>query len=701
MNQVKTVHLAIGIHNHQPVGNFSGVFEDLYQAAYDPFLKILARHPHIKVSMHFSGLLLQWLREKHPNYTTKLKEMNTKGQIELLTGGFYEPILSAIPDRDKIGQIGKLTKYIEEYFSFSPKGMWLTERVWEPHLAKSISESGVEFTFLDECQFKTGFLTKKEDVYGYYVTEEQGSSLALFPIHHELRHAIPFKSVTEVLEIIKNASSEEGNNLIAFCDDGEKFGGWPGTFKNVYEKNWLEKFFEKLEDSPMIKMTTFSEYRRKYPPKGRIYIPATSYPEMMEWAVPTSFQKTYLHLLRSAKDENKPLIRGGMWRNFLVKYVEANNLHKKALYVSAKTEKVKELEIKTRAQEDLWKGQANDAYWHGVFGGIYLPHLRSSVYHHLIKSEYLVDMYLHRNGPWLDVEITDFNKDLMDEVLINTDKLNIYLIPVQGGQIFELDYKLKACNFQGLISRKEELYHEQVGKVASHETGKSIHEIRGSKERGLDKFLHYDWYPRYSLIDHFFHPDTKFSDFTDAKYGEQGDFVNQPYHFDVERNHEQAVIKLWRDGHVWVGKDFQPIRIEKKVVIFKGQSSFQVEFHLFNGSNQNLPLWFGSELSFQIASSADPGSGALIEGKNANFSEIVESREVSHLLLRDGVRKTEISLAFSKSSGLWMFPLYTISQSESGFEKIFQGTIVVPNWRITLGPKGTWKTVVSYSFKEL
>jgi len=27
-------------------------------------------------------------------------------------------------------------------------------------------------------------------------------------------------------------------------------------------------------------------------------------------------------------------------------------------------------------RERLWQGQANDAYWHGVFGGCYLPHLR-------------------------------------------------------------------------------------------------------------------------------------------------------------------------------------------------------------------------------------------------------------------------------------------------------------------------------------
>jgi hypothetical protein len=698
----KSIYIALAIHNHQPVGNLPSIFEDAFKKAYEPFLKLLAKHPSIKVSIHFSGLLLQWLCEKHPDYATKLKDMNTKGQLELLTGGFYEPILPAIPDRDKIGQINKLTKYIEEKFSFTAKGMWLTERVWEPHLAKPIQETGVEFTLLDENQFRCAGLTKREDICGYYVTEEQGFALALFPISYELRHAIPFQSVTDVLELIKSYASEEGNRLLCFADDGEKFGFWPGSYKNVYEKGWLERFFEKLEESSWIKVITFSEYRKKFPPLGRIYIPVSSYPEMMEWALSTHGQKIYNQLLKSAKEEAKSFIRGGMWRNFLVKYQEANNLHKKSLYVSQKVEKVKELEVKTRAQEDLWKGEANDAYWHGVFGGLYLPHLRDSVYRYLIRSEYLVDTYLHRGGPWMEVEILDFDKDSLEEVLVSTDKLNLYFRPAHGGQIFELDYKVRSCNYQNLISRREEPYHERVGKFSNNPgEGKSIHDPLTAKEQGLDKQLFYDWYPRYSLIDHFLHPDTTLENFARCKYGEQGDFVNQIYHFDVERSHEQASIKLWRDGHVWVGKDFHPVRVEKRVIIPKGIPQFTVEFHLANGTTNNVSLWYATEISFNFLSKIDPDSGLQVDNQLVSFSEALQKKEVNILVLKDGIRKVEITLGFSKTAHLWQFPLHTISQSESGYEKVYQGTVLLPNWHVSLGPKGTWKSVMTFNFKEM
>jgi len=640
----KSIYLALGIHNHQPVGNPSSIFEQTFKSAYEPFLKLLAKHPKVKVSMHYSGLLLQWLVEKHPEYANKLKDLNNKGQIELLTGGFYEPIISAIPDRDKIGQIGKLTKYIEEKFSFTPKGLWLTERIWEPHLPKALAEAGVEYTILDESHFQ------KKDVLGYYVTEEQGYTTAVFPINFDLRRAIPYKPVNEVLELIKESATEEGNGLICFADDGEKFGAWPDTYKSVYDKGWLEKFFEKIASTPWIKITSFSEYRKKFPPLGRLYIPACSYPEMNEWA-------------------------DGMWRNFLVKYPEANNLHKKQLYVSQKVEKVKELEIKTRAQEDLWRGQTNDAYWHGLFGGLYLPHLRNSVYMYLIKSESLVDRYLHRGGPWLDVEISDIDKDLRDEVLINSDKLNLYLRPTQGGQLVELDYKPRACNYQALMSRRPEPYHTKKDLV--------------------------DWYPRYSFIDHFLSPETTLDTFSKSKYNEQGDFVNSVYHFDIERNHEHATVKLVRDGHVTVKNETHAVRVEKRIIVPRGEAHCTVELHLTNGTSHNLPLWFGSEISFNFLSTLDPASGIYFEDRTARFSETLAMKGVNNLILKDGLRKVEITMTLSKTAELWTFPLETVSRSEKGLERLFQGTILLPHWQLTLGPKGTWKSVIAFHFKDL
>ena len=144
------INFCFGIHNHQPIGNFQHIFEDAYQRCYGPFLKILKKYPHFKVSLHYSGILLEWLKKNHPEACDQIAGMVEKGQAEILTGGFYEPIIPVIPDWDKKGQIDKLTEFIKKEFKTIPRGMWLAERVWEPHLPKIISESGIKFVILDD-----------------------------------------------------------------------------------------------------------------------------------------------------------------------------------------------------------------------------------------------------------------------------------------------------------------------------------------------------------------------------------------------------------------------------------------------------------------------------------------------------------------------------------------------------------------------
>jgi len=118
----------------------------------------------------------------------------------------------------------------------------------------------------------------------------------------------------------------------------------------------------------------------------------------------------------------------------------------------------------------LWKGQCNCSYWHGVFGGLYLPHLRSAIYKHLIGAEKVVDELAHPTGPtgslharkWIDHQILDFDKDGQDELLVNTPILGLYFSLASGGNLFELDYKPKSLNLLDILTRREEGYHKKL-----------------------------------------------------------------------------------------------------------------------------------------------------------------------------------------------------------------------------------------------
>src|SRR5579884_3361699 len=132
-------HLSLLIHAHQPLGNFESVQEDVYRLAYLPFIEELARHPAIRIALHYSGILLAWLEKKHPEYLEQLKELAGQGQVEILGGGYYEPVLSAIPDRDRLAQIERLSDFLEKRFGSRPRGAWLTERVWDPTVPMTLA----------------------------------------------------------------------------------------------------------------------------------------------------------------------------------------------------------------------------------------------------------------------------------------------------------------------------------------------------------------------------------------------------------------------------------------------------------------------------------------------------------------------------------------------------------------------------------
>ncbi|MGH9791365.1 MAG: alpha-amylase/4-alpha-glucanotransferase domain-containing protein, partial [Candidatus Acidiferrales bacterium] len=77
-------HLVLLIHSHQPVGNFDHVLEEAYAKCYLPFAQVLERHPSIRLGLHYSGALLEWVEKRHPEFFDLLRELVIRGQVELI-----------------------------------------------------------------------------------------------------------------------------------------------------------------------------------------------------------------------------------------------------------------------------------------------------------------------------------------------------------------------------------------------------------------------------------------------------------------------------------------------------------------------------------------------------------------------------------------------------------------------------------------
>ena len=115
------ITLVFGTNNSQPVGTDNEYIEELYQRAYKPFIRTLYNAPDIRAVLHYSGHLLQWMARYHPEFTDVLAELSSRKQIELLGGGFYDPVLPLIPRADRLGQIEQMTTYLRKLFGRKPR----------------------------------------------------------------------------------------------------------------------------------------------------------------------------------------------------------------------------------------------------------------------------------------------------------------------------------------------------------------------------------------------------------------------------------------------------------------------------------------------------------------------------------------------------------------------------------------------------
>ena len=709
------------VHNHQPVGNISRVFRDAFDRAYEPFLTLLERHPLIKATLHYSGSLLEWLEDHEPGFFQTLRGLADRGQVEILGGALYEPILPMLRDIDAAGQMLMLTDELRRLFARDPRGAWVPERVWDPVLPRLIADAGLSYTFLDSTHFlHTGLA--HEQICGYYMTEREGRSIAVFPIDMQLRYAVPFQPPEKTIDYLRYRASTDSPIAITYGDDGEKFGVWPGTYSWVYEKGWLEAFFTALEkNSDMIHMATASEYMEKNEPQGFIYLPTSSYDEMMEWALPADAGCRYNHMIDQLqglglRDKYSSFIRGGNWANFLAKYPESNRMHKKMLLVSERLEACERGPAPAvpvpmqQARRELYRAQCNCAYWHGLFGGVYLNHLRHGVYEHLINAENILDAQNHETGPWCDVRILDLMRDRSQRIIVSGSTLAACFSPKDGGALFELDYRPCSFNLCNIFTRKREGYHRRLKTAGTSDSSpddsgppRPPHQMIKVKDAGLQDLLTYDWYERFSFIDHFLAEATTADSFSRARYLELGDFVGAPYELSgMEKATEIPSLgfTLTRDGIVHQDYAQLPLCIEKRFTFDDAAGAITADYILTNKSDQDMPVWFGIEFNITLLAGDDPKCFCRVHGQPFPMNACKDIAGITDFSLHDTDRGFAVNFTLAPAAGMWFFPIETVSQSENGLEKTYQGSAILLHWKQNLATGAKLRKTLCLKFSE-
>ncbi len=295
-------------------------------------------------------------------------------------------------------------------------------------------------------------------------------------------------------------------------------------------------------------------------------------------------------------------------------------------------------------------GQCNCSYWHGLFGGVYLYHLRKATFDHIIEAAKLAGSVVRRKKDGsVHVKKIELYRDKTKSILIENNKFSLYVDPARGGIIRELDYKDLSLNLTNTLKRTQEDYHSQIEAFPSDlsENGKPVYD---SSLRGIG-------------VDRFFDVKDK--------------IVPGPYTAKVVK--DGAVLSR----NVKIGNAV--VSVVKKIFINK-KNEVEILYTLKNKGAGPLKFTFGSECNITMPylnsiSYSYRSSVKTIGGLNDRGSLL----HASSIAVKDITNELDIDFTvLPKAAEIVYFPGRTASRSESGFEINYQATTIIPKWRIEI-----------------
>jgi alpha-amylase len=642
------VYLILGSSSCQPHGIADGEMEAVYEEQYKPFLRLLYNYPSVRFTLHFSGIVLNWIEKNHSEFTDVLAEMAGRKQVELIGGAYYDPIVPLVPKQDRLGQIEWMTAFLRKRFGRRPRGAWITQGIWDQSLASNLKNCGIEYTFLDEASFLRSDGYQKRYLRPC-LTEDEGKTVTVFPIHRELESQMldgvePGLFLDRLSEVAQNAERA----VFTFMPDG-----------NVVDIPWFEELLGALENRrEWLEVVRPGYYNRNMTPTRRIYFQTSSQAELLAWIKP------------EAADGS------AIYRRMLTMYPESNLLYSKMQYTHVLVNQVRgDKSRKLTAREDLWRGQAHHAYWLNPSGGIHRNELRKSAYSSLIEAEKTT----RQKGIFIpSIVRVDFDMDGREEYLYQGQEVNAYL-HARGGRLFELDHLRKPWNYLDTLSRRPEPFHTD--------------DVRA---------MGYDGHMRHAFLDHFLDAETTLESFATSRFQELGDFVEGEYSVsDFDKDH--ATVSLLREGRVKVGRRTVPLAVEKTFAF--SRSGFSVTYLLRNDDTREVTLRFAPEinLSFRSAEVEDLRIGVRERGSKS--SEVSpEEQEINgalEVLFNDLYNSAGVSVVPEGKANFWSFPVYSWGNGPRGLTAYYSSNCLVGLYDVGLESGESWGTTFKVGIKAL
>jgi hypothetical protein len=653
----RSISLILGSHEHLPSGSGIDEFEELYKVRLKPFISTLYRYPQIPAVLHYSGVLLNWLERNHPEFFLILEDMISRKQVELLGGGFYEPMMALLSPQDRISQIEMFTTYLRKQFGKRPQGCWLPGLAWEQAMAGTLHSCGMVYTFLEDETFRSVGLGAELPV----ISEDQGKLVTIFPLAGKLQGVFAGERALPVLERFRDRSGGGVTAVFPECffGDGES------------PELGIHRFFEDLSRAEsFINFTSPSRYLKNAEPLSRAYFPASP---MLGYGN------------RQARGGGDLRQRGSglLPRQFLIVYPEASGVYSKMIFTHSLINQLRgDKSRKRTALEELFKAQGFDVFCHLGDGGIYRNTLRKAAYRALLGAEKIT----REKGIFIPSLLTfDFDLDGKEEYLFQDTHLNCY-VKTRGAGIFELDYLPKNWNYLDTMARRREPDQGEAQPADGYRRGAF-----------LDRLVP----PALSL------EDARAGRFEGSRFCALETF--EPVL--VDRVHEKVRFRLVPQNPASGGAEkgllfpeelpapgaFGGAGLEKTYCL--SGNILTVQYTLTNGGELPLDCTFIPEIDLSFFDEGEPflrvlalrnGVKESTGGTNGGTDRGAEIAAVEGLEFLDIKNEDIVSLTMDRSCDVWLIPIKTRCRIGGQIGDQYQSTCIMPRFPLSLEPGAAW-----------
>jgi alpha-amylase len=294
-----------------------------------------------------------------------------------------------------------------------------------------------------------------------------------------------------------------------------------------------------------------------------------------------------------------------------------------------------------------------------------------------------------------------------NEITLDSNDIYCIIKPSYGAAVEEIDFKDVAFCLTNVLTRRKEGYHSKLFAQHQHSDGgevKSIHDIVRSKESGLENYLIYDRYQRLSFMDHFISKDCDVNRMRSEGYTELGSLVDAPYTYRRKDRRGAAYVECEAEGVVRIGGEELPIRIQKKFKLVSSRPELSVSYKIKNCSRSEIDCYLAIENNLSLLAADSPDRLIVIPTENVRyerFKEVMTAIGISKFYLYDGYLKRNFVIVSDKIFNLWHYPVETVSQSEDGFERTYQGSAFILVYDLSLKPDEEFSFSISLGEEEV